>query len=60
MAAPKLGFTRCPRRDKPGEPIKSAPTFEIVKSALKVGEKMTTQGQKIPPPQIPPYVIKAI
>ena len=30
LTAPNLSFTRSPRRDNPGEPIKSAPTFEEV------------------------------
>ena len=30
LTGPKLSFTRSRRRDKPGEPIKSAHTFEIV------------------------------
>ena len=30
VTAPKNSFPRAPTRDKPGEPIKSAPTFEEV------------------------------
>ena len=46
VTAPKHSFTRAPTRDKPGEPIKSAPTFEEV---LKVAKKVTTFIPKNPP-----------
>ena len=62
LTGPKLSFTRSRRRDKPGEPIKSAHTFEIVLqiSPHSLRKKWQLQGHLDKIPLYTPKIVCSI